>query len=89
MYVNLHYGIAEEPQELEVIYREYDNFNSKVSSQYLDLDFDDISSNLKEYLKGQSTLKDYNFEGSNISLLIDLLAYSSHVSSFQCKHGCI
>ena len=45
-----------------------------------DLDFDDIASNLKEYLKGQSTLKDYNFEGSNISLLIDLLAYSSHVS---------
>ena len=26
-----------------------------------DLDFDDIAANLKEYLKGQSTLKDYNF----------------------------
>ena len=41
-----------------------------------DLDFDSISANLKEYLKGQTTLKDYDFEGSNISLLIDLLAYS-------------
>ena len=50
-----------------------------------DLDFDDIASNLKEYLKGQSTLKDYDFEGSNISLLIDLLAYSSHVSAFNAN----
>jgi len=50
-----------------------------------DLDFDDIASNLKEYLKGQTTLKDYNFEGSNISLLIDLLAYSSHVSAFNAN----
>ena len=50
-----------------------------------DLDFDDIANNLKEYLKGQSTLKDYNFEGSNISLLIDLLAYSSHVSAFNAN----
>ena len=50
-----------------------------------DLDFDDISKNLKEYLKGQQTLKDYNFEGSNISLLIDLLAYSSHVSAFNAN----
>ena len=50
-----------------------------------DLYFDDIASNLKEYLKGQSTLKDYNFEGSNISLLIDLLAYSSHVSAFNAN----
>ena len=50
-----------------------------------DLDFDDIASNLKEYLKGQQTLKDYDFEGSNISILIDLLAYSSHVSAFNAN----
>ena len=50
-----------------------------------DLDFDNISKNLKNYLKGQSTLKDYDFEGSNISLLIDLLAYSSHVSAFNAN----
>lgn len=50
-----------------------------------DLDFEDIVGNLKEYLKGQSTLKDYNFEGSNISILIDLLAYSSHVSAFNAN----
>jgi len=50
-----------------------------------DLDFDSIGNNLKEYLKGQSTLKDYNFEGSNLSLIIDLLAYSSHVSAFNAN----
>ena len=50
-----------------------------------DLDFDNIGNNLKEYLKGQQTIKDYNFEGSNISLLIDLLAYSSHVSAFNAN----
>ena len=44
-----------------------------------------IFQNLKNYLKGQSTLKDYDFEGSNISLLIDLLAYSSHVSAFNAN----
>ena len=50
-----------------------------------DLDFDAIGKNLKEYLKGQETLKDYNFEGSNINLIIDLLAYSSHVSAFNAN----
>lgn len=46
-----------------------------------DLDFDDISQNLKSYLKGQDSLKDYDFEGSTLSLLVDLLAYSSHIGA--------
>ncbi len=46
-----------------------------------DLDFDDISQNLKSYLKGQDSLKDYDFEGSTLSMLIDLLAYSSHIGA--------
>jgi hypothetical protein len=46
-----------------------------------DLDFDDISQNLKSYLKGQESLKDYDFEGSTLSLLVDLLAYSSHIGA--------
>ena len=50
-----------------------------------DLDFDQVSDSLKEYLKGQDTLKDYNFEGSNLSLLIDLLAYSAHTSAFNAN----
>ena len=50
-----------------------------------DLDFEDVESSLKEYLKGQTTLKDYNFEGSNLATLIDLLAYSAHTSAFNAN----
>jgi hypothetical protein len=46
-------------------------------------DFENIADNLKEFLKGQSTLKDYDFEGSTLSILIDLLAYNSHISAFN------
>ena len=46
-----------------------------------DLDFDAIADNLKGYLKGQSQFKDYDFEGSNMSVLIDLLAYASHIGA--------
>lgn len=46
-----------------------------------ELDFDSISENLKNYLKGQEKLKDYNFEGSTMSTLIDLLAYASHIGA--------
>ena len=50
-----------------------------------DLDFEDVSTSLKEYLKGQDTLKDYNFEGSNLSILTDLLAYAAHTSAFNAN----
>ena len=45
-----------------------------------DLDFNDISDNIKTYLKGQEKFKDYNFEGANLNVLIDMLAYATHVS---------
>jgi len=50
-----------------------------------DLDYEDVSTSLKEYLKGQDTLKDYNFEGSNLSILTDLLAYAAHTSAFNAN----
>ena len=50
-----------------------------------DLDFDEVESSLKEYLKGQTILKDYDFEGSNLSILVDLLAYSAHTSAFNAN----
>tara|TARA_B100000073_G_scaffold317192_1_gene294382 strand:- start:372 stop:2240 length:1869 start_codon:yes stop_codon:yes gene_type:complete len=50
-----------------------------------DLDFADVEKSLKEYLKGQTTLKDYDFEGSNLAILIDLLAYSAHTSAFNAN----
>ena len=50
-----------------------------------DLDFEQVESSLKEYLQGQTVLKDYNFQGSNLSILIDLLAYSAHTSAFNAN----
>ncbi len=46
-----------------------------------DLDFEDISENLKSYLQGQDKLKDYDFEGSTMSVLVDLLSYASHIGA--------
>ncbi len=46
-----------------------------------DLDFDNITDNLKNYLKGQEIFKDYNFEGSTLAILVDLLAYASHIGA--------
>ena len=45
-----------------------------------DLDFDKISDNIKTYLKGQEKFKDYDFEGSNLNVIIDMLAYAGHIS---------
>ena len=46
--------------------------------QVTELDFDDIKTNLKTYMKNQTEFSDYNFEGSALSTLIDLLAYNTH-----------
>lgn len=46
-----------------------------------ELDFDNIKDNLKEYLKGQSEFQDYNFEGSAMSVLLDVLAYNTHYNA--------
>jgi hypothetical protein len=46
-----------------------------------ELDFDAIKSNLKNYLKGQSQFADYDFEGSSLAVLMDLLAYNTHYNA--------
>lgn len=46
--------------------------------QVTELDFDDIKTNLKTFMKNQTEFSDYNFEGSGLSTLIDLLAYNTH-----------
>ena len=45
------------------------------------LDFDDIKSNLKEFLKAQDKFQDYDFEGSGFSILLDVLAYNTHYNN--------
>jgi hypothetical protein len=46
-----------------------------------DLDFDQIKSNIKSYLKGQDEFSDYDFEGSALSTLVDVLAYNTHYNA--------
>jgi len=52
------------------------------SLRVTELDFDQIKNNLKEYLKAQTEFTDYDFEGSGLSVLIDLLAYNTHYNAF-------
>ena len=47
-----------------------------------ELDFNEIKNNFKEFLKVQDEFKDYNVEGSVISMLLDVLAYNTHYNSF-------
>lgn len=50
--------------------------------QITDLDFNNIKTNLKKFLQSQDTLKDYNYEGSALSTLIDLLAYNTQYNAY-------
>jgi hypothetical protein len=47
-----------------------------------DLDFDQIKTNLKTFLQAQTQFQDYNFEGSGLSILLDVLSYNTHYLSF-------
>ena len=47
-----------------------------------DLDFDSIKNNLKTFLRSQSRFQDFDFEGSGMSVLLDLLAYNTHYNAF-------
>ena len=46
-----------------------------------ELDFDKIKDNLKEFLRGQEEFRDYDFEGSGLSVLLDVLAYNTHYNN--------
>ncbi len=50
-----------------------------------ELDFDLIKSNLKNFLKAQTEFKDYDFEGSGMSILLDTLAYNTHYLGFNAN----
>ena len=47
-----------------------------------ELDFDTIKTNLKNFLSDQNELSDYNFDGSAMSVLLDLLSYNTHYNAF-------
>jgi hypothetical protein len=55
---------------------------SNTNLEIVNLDFFTLKSNLKKFLTSQDQFKDYDFEGSNMSVLIDLLAYNTYLNSF-------
>jgi len=52
-----------------------------------ELDFADIKKNLKNYLKQQSQFNDYDFEGSGLSVLLDVLAYNTHYNALNAHYS--
>ena len=50
--------------------------------QMTDLDFNKIKTNLKTFLQSQDSLKDYNYEGSALSVLLDILAYNTQYNAY-------
>ena len=52
-------------------------------NQFTNLDFSDLKTQIKDYLRSNSEFTDFDFEGSNFSALIDLLAYNSYITSYN------
>ena len=52
---------------------------------FTNLDFDQIKSSIKDYLRVNSNFTDYDFEGSNLSPIIDTLAYNTYISSYNAN----
>jgi len=50
---------------------------------FANLDFDQVKTTLKEYLQSNSNFTDYNFEGSNLSTVLDVLAYNTYITSYN------
>ena len=52
-----------------------------------ELDFDQIKDNLKNFLKSQSEYNDYDFDGSGLSVLLDVLAYNTHYNAVNAHYS--
>ena len=52
---------------------------------FTSLDFDQIKTSIKDYLRSNSNFTDYDFEGSNLSVLIDVLAYNTYITSYNAN----
>ena len=54
-------------------------------TQFTSLDFDQIKSQIRDYLRANSNFTDFDFEGSNFSILIDTLAYNTYINAFNAN----
>ena len=53
------------------------------SFKYTNLNFDQVKESIKDYLRANSDFSDFDFEGSNMSVLIDILAYNTYLTAFN------
>ena len=51
--------------------------------QYVNLDFDEIKVSIRDYLRANTNFTDYDFEGSNLSIIIDALAYNTYTTAYN------
>ena len=51
--------------------------------QYVNLDFDEIKQSIRDYLRANTNFTDYDFEGSNLSIIIDALAYNTYITAYN------
>jgi hypothetical protein len=54
-------------------------------TKFSNLDFDQIKTSIKDYLRANSNFTDFDFEGSNFSVLIDTLAYNTYINAFNAN----
>ena len=52
-------------------------------TKFTNLDFDQIKTSIKDYIRANSDFTDFDFEGSNFSVLIDTLAYNTYITAFN------
>ena len=52
-------------------------------TQFTNLNFEDIKTSIKDYLRQNSNFTDFDFEGSNLSIIINLLAYNSYITAYN------
>jgi hypothetical protein len=52
---------------------------------FSNLDFDQIKTTLKDYLRSNPNFTDYDFEGSNLSTILDVLAYNTYITSYNAN----
>ena len=54
-------------------------------TQFTSLDFEEIKAQIKDFLRSNSNFTDFDFEGSNFSVLLDTLAYNTYINSFNAN----
>ena len=54
-------------------------------ANFTNLDFNQVKTTLREYLKENSNFTDYDFEGSNLSTILDVLAYNTYITSYNAN----